>query len=82
MLLEYKGEVIAWRTAVRAHRRSGLAEHTFYFGLSNGRVIDGGSGGNNARWFNHACEPNYHAVEANNRIYIETIKSIAPGDEL
>lgn len=40
-LLEYKGQVITWRTAIVAHRRNGIAGHTFYFGLSNGRVIDG-----------------------------------------
>ncbi|SUW58256.1 SET domain [Burkholderia oklahomensis] len=82
LLLEYKGQVIAWRTATQAHRCNGQAGHTFYFGLSNGRVIDGSSGGNSARWLNHACEPNCHAVELNNRIFIESIRSIALGDEL
>ncbi|MBO7776758.1 SET domain-containing protein-lysine N-methyltransferase [Burkholderia pseudomallei] len=82
LLLEYKGKVITWRTAVRAHRRNGLAGHTFYFGLSNGNVIDGSNGGNSARWLNHACEPNCVAVESKNRIFIEVVRDIAPGEEL
>lgn len=40
-VLEYKGEIAAWRTALRRHRREGVAGHTFLFGLSDGRVIDG-----------------------------------------
>ncbi|AOJ04858.1 MULTISPECIES: SET domain-containing protein [Burkholderia] len=82
LLLEYKGEVIAWRTATQAHRRHGHAGHTFYFGLSNGHVIDGSIGGNSARWLNHACAPNCRAVESKNRIFIEAARNIAPGEEL
>ncbi|MDV2128311.1 MULTISPECIES: SET domain-containing protein [Burkholderia] len=65
-----------------AHCRNGIAGHTFYFGLSNGRVIDGSIGGDRARWLNLSCEPNCRAVESNNRIIIEVIPDIAPGDEL
>lgn len=49
-VLKYKGAVMAWREAVRRHRREGVAGHTFLFGLSDGRVIDGSRGGNSARW--------------------------------
>ncbi|AIO67730.1 SET domain-containing protein [Burkholderia oklahomensis] len=82
LLLEYKGQVIAWRTATQAHRCNGQAGHTFYFGLSNGRVIDGSSGGNSARWLNHACEPNCQAIESNNRIFIEVTRDVFPDEEL
>jgi SET domain-containing protein len=47
-VLEYKGEITAWRDAVRRHRREGVEGHTFLFGLSDGRVIDGSRGGNSA----------------------------------
>ncbi|WP_082758168.1 SET domain-containing protein [Burkholderia sp. MSMB1498] len=46
------------------------------------RLLDGSIEGNSARWLNHACEPNCHAVESKNRIFIEVIRDIAPGDEL
>jgi hypothetical protein len=81
-IFEYKGEVIAWRKAVRRSRRTGQAGHTFLFGLSDGRVIDGEHGGNSARWLNHACEANCEAIECEGRVFIEATKSIRAGDEL
>ena len=81
-VLEYRGEVTAWRDAVRRHRREGVAGHTFLFGLSDGRVIDGSRGGNSARWLNHACAPNCETVEDGDRIYIHTLRAIEPGEEL
>ncbi|WNC95137.1 SET domain-containing protein-lysine N-methyltransferase [Paraburkholderia sp. FT54] len=81
-VLEYKGEITAWRDAVRRHRREGVAGHTFLFGLSDGRVIDGSRGGNSARWLNHACAPNCETIEDGDRIYIHTLRAIEPGEEL
>lgn len=81
-VLEYKGEIAAWREAVRRHRREGVAGHTFLFGLCDGRVIDGSRGGNSARWLNHACAPNCETVEDAGRIFIHTIRPIQAGDEL
>lgn len=81
-VFEYKGEVTSWREAVRRHRREGIAGHTFLFGLSDGRVIDGSRGGNSARWLNHACAPNCETIEDAGRIYIHTIRAIKAGEEL
>ncbi|MFM0013552.1 SET domain-containing protein [Paraburkholderia sediminicola] len=81
-LLEYKGEITSWRVAVRRHRREGVAGHTFLFGLSDGRVIDGSRGGNSARWLNHACAPNCETIEDGNRIFIHTLRPIGAGEEL
>ncbi|MDR8766216.1 SET domain-containing protein [Burkholderia multivorans] len=81
-LLEYKGEVIAWRVAIRQHRKSGASGHTYFFGLSDGRVIDGGRWGNSARWLNHSCNANCEAIEIDNRVFIHASAAIAPGDEL
>ncbi|ABE37079.1 SET domain protein [Paraburkholderia xenovorans LB400] len=81
-VLEYKGEIMAWREAVRRHRREGVAGHTFLFGLSDGRVIDGSRGGNSARWLNHACEPNCETIEDAGRIFIHTLRPIEAGEEL
>lgn len=81
-VLEYKGELTSWRNALRRHRRHGVAGHTFLFGLSDGRVIDGSRGGNSARWINHACTPNCEAVEDGGRIFIDALDTIAAGQEL
>jgi SET domain-containing protein len=81
-VLEYKGEITEWRDAVRRHRREGVAGHTFLFGLSDGRVIDGSRGGNSARWLNHACAPNCETIEDGDRIFIHALRPIEAGEEL
>jgi hypothetical protein len=45
-------------------------------------VIDAGVNGNDARWINHSCDPNCDAVVDGGRIWIETIRAIAAGEEL
>jgi SET domain-containing protein len=35
--------------------------HTFYFHLDDGHVIDARHTGNSAKWINHSCEPNLEA---------------------
>ncbi|MFM0154923.1 SET domain-containing protein-lysine N-methyltransferase [Paraburkholderia sediminicola] len=81
-LFEYTGTVMSWKRAVSRHRQYGEEGHTFLFGLSDGRVIDGSLGGNSARWLNHACEANCEAVETDGRVYIEAITDIEAGAEL
>ena len=81
-MLEYKGEVTTWRKAAARMRRSGAVGHTFVFGLSDGRVIDGSRGGNSARWLNHACEANCEAIEEDGRVFIDALTDIEAGAEL
>lgn len=81
-ILEYKGELTTWRRASARLRGHGDPGHTFVFGLSSGRVIDGSRGGNSARWINHACNANCEAVETDDRIFIYAITDIAAGAEL
>lgn len=81
-LIEYKGAVKSWRTAIRDWTKSGSPGHTFFFGLECGRVIDGGSGGNSARWLNHACDANCQAVEEQGRVFIYAVRDVAQGEEL
>ncbi|MGF6997464.1 SET domain-containing protein [Paraburkholderia sp. GAS32] len=81
-ILEYTGTVMSWKRAVGRHRRLGEEGHTFLFGLSDGRVIDGSLGGNSARWLNHACAANCEAVESDGRVYIQAVADIRPGAEL
>ena len=83
MLIEYVGEVITWKQALRRHPHDPKnPDHTFYFHLDDKHVIDGKIGGNSARWINHACTPNCEAEEVDGRIFIRTLKKIEPGTEL
>jgi SET domain-containing protein len=82
-IIEYRGERISWDDATRrAVERGGPVNHTFYFSLADGRVIDGGRRGNDARWINHACEPNCEACEDDGRVYIHALRDIDTGEEL
>jgi SET domain-containing protein len=80
---EYTGERIsADESAIRAEAGGGPVNHTFFFSLADGRVIDGGSRGNDARFINHSCEPNCEAQEDEGRVYIHALQPIASGEEL
>ncbi|ALL66847.1 nuclear protein SET [Paraburkholderia caribensis MBA4] len=79
-LIEYTGELTSWRRAAARQRVD--AGHTFVFGLSDGRVIDGSRGGNSARFLNHACAPNCEAIESDDRVFIHALADIVPGSEL
>jgi len=80
-LIEYKGERL---TDAQVDRRYANDEdpHTFLFSLDGGKVIDASRGGNSARWINHSCAPNCEAVEDEGRVFIETLRTIHPGEEL
>lgn len=80
-ILEYAGE--------RVDADDGLARydgtvpfHTFLFDLEDGFMIDGGVGGNEARFINHSCRPNVEAVIHRGRIFIHARRAIAAGREL
>ncbi len=83
-IVEYHGERIEWDEATRrTEQGGGPMSHTFFFSLADGRVIDGGSGGNEARYINHACEGNCEALEDDDgRVFIYALCDIAPGEEL
>src|SRR3989344_5913059 len=62
-VLEYKGEIITWNEALRRHPHDpSQPNHTFYFHLDDGHVIDGKHPGNSAKCINHSCEPNLEAA--------------------
>ena len=83
-IVEYLGDRIAWDEATRrAEEAGGPLNHTFFFSLADGRVIDGGSHGNDARFINHACEGNCEALEDDNgRVFIYALVEIEKGEEL
>lgn len=82
-LIEYKGEIITWKEALRRHPHDpAQPNHTFYFHIDDGRVIDGGVKGNAARWINHSCDPSCEADEQDGRVFIKALRNIAAGEEL
>jgi uncharacterized protein len=82
-VLEYKGKIITWRKAQALHPHDpGQPNHTFYFHLDCGHVIDAGQGGNTARWINHSCAPNLEATQSGKRVFLKALRDIAVGEEL
>ena len=81
-VLEYRGQVITWRTAMTRHTETGTDGHTYFFDRGDGTVIDGARGGNSARYLNHSCQPNCEAINRHGRVYIYTIAPVPAGSEL
>ena len=82
-LVEYTGERLTPDEAdARYPEVPGERHHTYLFAIDDEIVIDAAVGGNDARWINHSCAPNCDAVIDDGRIWIETIREVAPGEEL
>jgi len=83
VLIEYVGEHISWPQALDRHPHDpSQPDHTFYFSLDDGSVIDANVGGNAARWINHACTTNCIADEIDGRVFIKARRAIKAGEEL
>ena len=75
----------AYRTRVADARyadKPASDSHTFLFTVDARTVIDAGSGGNEARYINHGCDPNCESVTLKRRVFIKAIRTIQPGQEL
>jgi len=86
-IIEYIGERISWKEALRRHPHDPeQPNHTFYFSLEDGRVIDANVCGNAARWINHSCKPNCKAdeiaIDGEGRVFIFAKRKLLPGEEL
>ncbi|MCW5650962.1 MAG: SET domain-containing protein-lysine N-methyltransferase [Ramlibacter sp.] len=82
-LIEYVGEVISWKEALRRHPHDPKdPNHTFYFHIDEKHVIDAKYGGNSSRWINHSCDPNCEADEQEGRVFIKALRNIPAGEEL
>ncbi|MFP3559446.1 hypothetical protein SB861_53915 [Paraburkholderia sp. SIMBA_049] len=56
---EFKGELVSWKKAQRAHARSDVERgHTFFLGLDDGWITDAARGGEFHR-IRHIGEPNW-----------------------
>jgi uncharacterized protein len=83
-IIEYVGERISHEEADRRHADKAEDDnHTFLFTVDSKTVIDGGVGGNAARFINHSCDPNCEVIlEDGRRLFVEAVRSIKPGEEL
>lgn len=89
-LIQYKGLLRSHQEVDEVYADDADTGHTFLFTLNEHYVIDANVDGNDARWINHSCDPNCEAVveeddngnHAKDRVYIEAIRKIPPGEEL
>ena len=58
-IIEYVGERVSHDEADRRYEDKDASDsHTFLFIVDSKTVIDAGADGNDARFFNHSCDPN------------------------
>ena len=82
-VIEYLGDRITHEQAdERYEDKDAKDNHTFLFTVDSKTVIDAGRNGNEARFINHACDPNCESTNMEKRIFIEAIRTIRPGEEL
>lgn len=89
-IVRYKGKVRSHAEVDELYGEQQENGHTFLFTLNDDYVIDANEDGNIARWINHSCAPNCEAVQEANakgkthkdKVFIEAIRDIAPGEEL
>ncbi len=86
-IFEYVGERISHSEADRRYAKKAQDDgHTFLFIASHRTVIDAGKLGNDARFINHSCNPNCETtieeIAGRNRVFIDAIRNIKPGEEL
>ena len=82
-VVEYLGERVTHAQAdARYGDKPAHDSHTFLFTVDSRTVIDAGVGGNEARYINHACQPNCESLMSERRVFIEAIRTIQKGEEL
>lgn len=82
-IIEYLGDRVSHKEADRRYDSKTTDDnHTFLFIVDRGVVIDATRSGNAARFINHGCDPNCESVIDDRRVFIEALRTIAPGEEL
>jgi uncharacterized protein len=82
-IIEYVGERVSHDEADRRYEEKDANDsHTFLFIVDSKTVIDAGVDGNDARFFNHSCDPNCESTVEKRRVYIEAIRDVEAGAEL
>lgn len=82
-IIEYVGDKVSHAEADRRYEdKPETDNHTFLFSVDSRLVIDAGTKGNDARYFNHCCDPNCESVIEDRRVFIEAIQNIKKGVEM
>ena len=82
-IIEYTGERISHAEADKRYDDEAMGRHhTFLFIATSRTVVDAWREGSEAKYINHACDPNCEAVIDRGRIFIEAVKTIRAGQEL
>jgi uncharacterized protein len=78
-VIEYGGELV---NLVEAYRRTKGAKQIYSFALDHFWRIDGAVGGSGAEFINHCCDPNLRWRRLGERIFCQSVRPIAMGEEL
>lgn len=82
-LIEYAGARLTPAEADRRYPDPDEGEHfTVLFAIDDTVVVDASVDGNEARFLNHSCVPNCDVVVEDGRLWIETVRAVAVGEEL
>ncbi len=82
-VIEYLGERLSHTEADQRYAgKQAQDNHTFLFTVDSKVVIDGGAGGNEARFINHGCNANCESTMQEKRVFIEAVRTIQRGEEL
>lgn len=82
-IIEYLGQRVSHDEADRRYEdKDENDSHTFLFIVDSKTVIDAGVDGNDARFFNHSCNPNCESVVEGRRVFIESLRTIEAGEEM
>ena len=76
-VVEYTGPRISKKEADDHFKDSKI---TYLFGIGDGTKVINGHG--MAMYINHSCDPNCETEELRGRVWVISLRSIAPGEEL
>ena len=80
-IIEYTGDRVPIN---QVYREVGTGEPSriYAFALNDTTAIDGARNGNEARFFNHSCEPNCEPYIFEEHVYIYAMRDVRRGEEL
>ncbi|MBK6598712.1 MAG: SET domain-containing protein-lysine N-methyltransferase [Proteobacteria bacterium] len=82
-IIEYLGDRVSHKAADKRYEGHDENDnHTFLFIVDKRTLIDAGVRGNAARFINHKCEANCESEIEDQRVFIDAIRNIKPGEEL
>jgi uncharacterized protein len=76
-VVEYTGPRISKKEADKKFQDSRI---TYLFGIGDGSTVISGHG--MAMYINHSCDPNCETEELRGKVWVMSLRTIAPGEEL